>query len=669
MTAEATSDQTFAAVETTTTRDDALNMAFADTIEYGIKSAPVMHEDITKGRATSCRDGFVNGSASIFRQVWLPTEHEALALFEEYIASTGTVYHILHFPTTRQLIKDIYARLSRHQKVGPAHLALLLSVAATGAYFWSPAISMQGRLFQSSSQAEDCSNFWMKWAMDVLENNRRTIFPSVEDLQATILICHLITNLEGFGARARFLYSTGLNMARDMGLHIIDSPRNRKKPGSEEGHIAIEVKRRLWWYIASSDWYVRTLSLFSPQPSSWRSRPLTCPHRLMCNIPGPQEGFYSCQPSQCCVNMPLNISDEALTDISPPVGLPLSVPTQMSYFILRCTAGDLARLIVDAQPPPSSSSTLISSADFTALQNIASETFNRLPAYFRLDKQHEPEVMALHKADPYLTMQRAIVNLGVYLGTIRLHRPYLFRRDLAHPYTRSRETCLHAARQIIAIRKSMNEIHSTLGFSRGKITFIVHHVFMAVLVLAFDLCFNGAVLDSEEEGLEGRKKEVREACEMLEVEGGGAEQGMGVAERYLRPLRETLSRHRVLLGEKEKDKERDKVGAGTATKKDQGIVPGFADQESGTSMAKHADADLGFDASAVNSSAGGTYLPWDSGQTNTITTSAGDYMNGSMDTADDASFLWNDILEFPMTFETTPDWDQVFADLDATCTF
>lgn len=230
-----------------------MDLAFADTLEFSIKSALDMHrETMSASRETSITTNKVN----LLRQVLLPTKEEALSLYDNYINSVGALYHILHFPTTRRLIESMYTRLAvAQEKVSHAHIALVLAIVATGAYFWTPASAAPKPTFHSTTQSEHCSMLWTKWTMDVLENNRRTVFPAVEDLQATILICHLITNIEGFTARTRFLYSTSLNMARDMGLHLIDSPRNRLKgANSDDGFIALEVKRRLWWYCAASDW-------------------------------------------------------------------------------------------------------------------------------------------------------------------------------------------------------------------------------------------------------------------------------------------------------------------------------------------------------------------------------------------------------------------------------
>lgn len=237
----------------TTNRGDTFDLKHEDRIIYGIRSVKDMIADASAPQG-SAQTVYTYGGISLTRCVWLPPENVALALFQEYIDSIGSVYHVLHRPTTNKLIKDTYVHLIQRQTLNPAHLALLLSIVATGAYFWNQTTSAHRYLFTNQNEAMESSLIWLKWTLDVTENNRRTIYGSIEDCQATIIVAHLITNLEGFSARTRFLYSTILNMAWDLQLHTVDSPRHRKINDAPSGHILKETKRRLWWYIAVSDW-------------------------------------------------------------------------------------------------------------------------------------------------------------------------------------------------------------------------------------------------------------------------------------------------------------------------------------------------------------------------------------------------------------------------------
>ena len=50
------------------------------------------------------------------------------------------------------------------------------------------------------------------------------------------------------GARTGFGH--GLAIARDLGLHCIDHPADKKDKDLAE----TEVARRVWWYISGTDW-------------------------------------------------------------------------------------------------------------------------------------------------------------------------------------------------------------------------------------------------------------------------------------------------------------------------------------------------------------------------------------------------------------------------------
>lgn len=247
------SDQTFDSIEFTNTLDDAVTLAHEDRIIYGVRSVndPTVPNPLPR-QSEQYETPYKN--VALLRYVWLPQEHEALALFDEYIRSTATVYHILHHPTTRKMIRGIYTSLMNREPLNTSHIALLLSILATGAYFWTPAASAHPYLFASPADATDKSLVFLKWTLDVLDNNHRTTNAAIEDCQANVLISHCIVNYEGFSARAHTRYNASLNQARTLSLHLTDSPRHRRKLAQPYSRIQIELRRRLWWYIAVTDW-------------------------------------------------------------------------------------------------------------------------------------------------------------------------------------------------------------------------------------------------------------------------------------------------------------------------------------------------------------------------------------------------------------------------------
>ena len=157
------------------------------------------------------------------------------------------------------LLNDVYAHIIESKPVQSSHVALLLSVFASTAYYCNirDEVSL---LFSTSEESNQAALTWGKAALDILDNSRRTTSGSVEDVQATIVMYFLVLSLEGFSARSRSLMTTALVIARDLSLHRIDAQRHGQQSNSHDDRIEIaieiEIKRRVWWHIVATDWSV-----------------------------------------------------------------------------------------------------------------------------------------------------------------------------------------------------------------------------------------------------------------------------------------------------------------------------------------------------------------------------------------------------------------------------
>ena len=70
------------------------------------------------------------------------------------------------------------------------------------------------------------------------------------------MLFFLMYNTEGPSARARLLGYSAIALARDLSMHKTDlHPVPQGTSLSKDVFIETEIKRRLWWYLASSDWY------------------------------------------------------------------------------------------------------------------------------------------------------------------------------------------------------------------------------------------------------------------------------------------------------------------------------------------------------------------------------------------------------------------------------
>lgn len=187
----------------------------------------------------------------VVRRICLPTREEAYSLFKAYSQSLGSWYHVYHRQSVEAILNSTYHAIASDQKPVLSHVALLLSIFASGAYFQVSA-TFSGSVFSSPEQATEISLHW-KWnTLDILNYIERASTPSsVEQLQATIITSLLIQNLEGLSKEYWLLHNTSISLARELFIHVLD------RPGKSHGRrnlIEAEVKRRIWWLLATTDW-------------------------------------------------------------------------------------------------------------------------------------------------------------------------------------------------------------------------------------------------------------------------------------------------------------------------------------------------------------------------------------------------------------------------------
>lgn len=195
------------------------------------------------------------GHATSIGTILLPTKTEALSLLKYYMDNIHYLHPVIDILAVRRIVETVYTypavvRVYREA----AHIALLLSIFASTGYLWSSHENDEIFVFSNSKIAIAASSAWSDAALDVADYSRRTSSGSIENIQAMIIIEYLVYNNNGFSATCRLLHSNTITMARDLSLHRIDIPRRRQKMGSEGDMAEDETKRRIWWYVASTDW-------------------------------------------------------------------------------------------------------------------------------------------------------------------------------------------------------------------------------------------------------------------------------------------------------------------------------------------------------------------------------------------------------------------------------
>jgi hypothetical protein len=195
------------------------------------------------------RDGFfpsLKSPASIHVASFLPTEAEALRLFNYYHKHLDYQYHLIIPAKTKRQINILYEAVASGGPVDLNHMALLFSIFAT-------ALSYQ---LLSSEVAEVCSSETAFLAGAALIQSNYITYPTIEGLQAAMIIAHHLSNLTlNSSVSSLFLHGSLVSQAKSLGLHLLDCPQSvadRRENGFDKSEV--ELKRRLWWDLASYDW-------------------------------------------------------------------------------------------------------------------------------------------------------------------------------------------------------------------------------------------------------------------------------------------------------------------------------------------------------------------------------------------------------------------------------
>ncbi|KAI1073910.1 hypothetical protein F5B20DRAFT_596821 [Whalleya microplaca] len=470
---------------------------------------------------------FIDGDGAA-KSAWMMTREEALLLLQDFIDSPYHLLPILHESSTRSLVEDFYTQLEQNQAGDPASAALILSIAATSASFFNDDSGESGpRVFASTEEAARASAAWSQSALKILQDPARPTSTSLAACQAWAIIAYVVYNAEGCSARFRFLHSCSVAVARDSSLHLVDSPTMIAAAAAAERQDDVatrEIKRRLWWHLASTDWLLGLMG-------------------------GPLDGTYTIQPRHTAVAYPRNLNDN---DLSQPhsahTTYPLNTPTQMSCFLQRIRLSEISRRVIDARAPGSPDLELLDAARVRALDREFAAALAEMPPFLRFDAPVPPG------APPHLALQCALVLLGLHVRRARLHRPFLLHGTEDPRCADSRAQCLGSARTVILISAELLDGSLALGVGRGRgqvrggrggpltyrLGLVVGAMFMACTVLALNAGLSASRagrVDSDTE----THAELARACRALSAVGKKS----AVAAGLVRSLRSVLRRYRV----------------------------------------------------------------------------------------------------------------------------
>lgn len=365
-------------------------------------------------------------------------------------------------------------------------------------------------LYASRQQALDAAYDWTRITLDVLEQVRRSGAATLETVQASMSVVFLLYHADGFSLKVRALHGSAISVAKELGLHRTDAPRNGLPPPRTQAEIIDrELRRRIWWHLACTDWSMGVAGSL-------------------------HAGTYFISPRQMRVHKPRNISDEDLCIMPSDWEQPRSVPTVMSYFVVRIRLGEISRRIADLDSMMELDR--ISIDEIISVDDEFETALSELPSFLRIDQRSLWESKHLDTQHPHLPLQRYVVNIMLHARRCKFHGPHLLRAATDRSYAPFRLACLRSARAVMQARKDLAQ--GNYWLANTKLSGVLHLYFYAVVVLVIDLCVNRTAGDDS-----ARKAEIKEGCQTLEE---ARNQSMP-AGMFLDSLMAILQKHRIRL--------------------------------------------------------------------------------------------------------------------------
>ncbi|KAK3374495.1 hypothetical protein B0T24DRAFT_297406 [Lasiosphaeria ovina] len=476
------------------------------------------------------------------RCVVLPAKEDFFALFDNFVGSSNFLPRALHLPSARAAINNFFSsgnhiiRQHGNQTSVASVAALILSICVASAFFWEPSAAAACPLFPSEEDASRRARAWLSTAWELLDQLRQIPgSASLVQVQATMILSDLIYKMEGCSSRFRCLHYSALALAREISLHLIDAHGPVKVNGSEQdGHLT-EVKRRVWWHIASTDW-------------------------LQSIMGGQLDRTYSVQPQHMRVNRPSNVNER-----DPSCILPATMVTDMTYPILRTRLAEACRQVTDALPLGAGDIDDLPYDRVLAIAQLFDGVFTSMPPCFALGAPIPPETP--HRVN----IERRVIQLAFHGRRARVFRPFLLSNkhkphrehaqqadaeDTDPRFAIFRTMCLSSARAVLAISSDLiRESLDDNGKRRRLLVCsgcIISHLFATcVLLIAHPALAPhggdaGNAGDSEvSEEAEAIRTELADARRLLEK----VAEVSSVAGNLVRKLIGVLGRHRALAEE------------------------------------------------------------------------------------------------------------------------
>lgn len=193
---------------------------------------------------------FVTDHRRNFGDISLPTQEIVTACLDLFETHLDGIQAVMHLPSVRDMVAQMYINHSAGLSLSSGAVALVLAICASmGA--WELEWDF---LFPGSPSAMRVSSFITQEALSALEHARVSSQISIEAVQATILLTFQFCHFEGLSPHTRLLHTSAFTMARELGLHRIDALGSERSDPTQANMVELEVSRKVWWHLASTDW-------------------------------------------------------------------------------------------------------------------------------------------------------------------------------------------------------------------------------------------------------------------------------------------------------------------------------------------------------------------------------------------------------------------------------
>jgi hypothetical protein len=240
------------------------------------------------------------------------------------------------------------------------------------------------------------------------------------------------------------------------------------------------------------------------------------------------------------VKQPRNVDDIDLKMSGDMPDLPISVPTDMTFFLLRLRTAEIAREIVDTIPPLADDSPEEDYEVILQLDKKLQDFAKCLPEFCKLDPESMQKSKEICEERPSIYWQRISLHLGIHARICRLHRPYHLAAYTDPRYSYSRTTILNSAYKILELRRMMDDPLAKLNFRPERYLVIFLHVTSAAIALAVDLSHN-----PDEPDADTLKEKVQVAYEMLNKSRKNAQSLIKGIEKNMEQVMGTLQKQRT----------------------------------------------------------------------------------------------------------------------------